>query len=57
MARGRKRKKADNPDSGKEETAHDAKEESADGKSPVKRKKDSNMSLTFKIEHWYVNDF
>lgn len=52
MPRGRKRKKEDNSDSGRDEAAHDEKDESPDETNSVKRKKESPKSLTFKIEHW-----
>ena len=52
MPRGRKRKKEDHSDSGRDEAAQEEKDESSDETSSVKKKKESPKSLTFKIEHW-----
>ena len=52
MSRGRKRKKEDHSDSGRDEAAQEEKDESSDETSSVKKKKESPKSLTFKIEHW-----
>lgn len=52
MPRSRKRKKEDDSDSGRDEAVQEEKDESPDETSPVKTKKKSLKSLTFKIEHW-----
>lgn len=56
MPRGRKRKQEENSDTGKHEATTVKKEESANEDSVAKKKKDSSKSLTFRIEHWYVDD-
>lgn len=52
MPRGRKRKKEDNSESEREETAGGDKKEIPGKKGPVKRRKEPAISFTFKIEHW-----
>ena len=54
MPRGRKRKEDDNSGSGRDKTAGSEEIEFPDKKSPVKKRKAHDNSLTFKIEHWYV---
>ena len=53
MPRGRKRKEEDSG-SGRDKTAAREENEFPDKESPVKKRKEHDNSLTFKIEHWYV---
>ena len=54
MPRGRKRKEEDNSRSGIDKIAGSEEIEFPGKKSPAKKRKECDNSLTFKIEHWYV---